>query len=217
MNSSSGLLQPPDAAATMGVGVQRNSKSALCCFLPAVFLPAVLSTYMEQTLCPTPYPSPRASSSLQDPIPFLHLLYSKPLASALFPCLVKARKTRDGTQGERWWEHVGAEVLSPQSMHNSTCAPAGVSGLSFAPDAACSGLAHSPAGRQKKCNGLNEKCPQRLWHLSTWFPVVGTIWGGLGGVAILEEVHHWGAGSEASKASHHSQRCFSASCLLFKM
>lgn len=146
---------------------------------------------MEQTLCPTPYPSPRTSSSLQDPIPFLHLSNSEPLASALSLYLVKARKTRDGTQGERWWEHVGTEVLSPQNMQNDTCAPAGVSELSFAPDGACSGLAHSPEGRQKKCNGLNEKCPQRCWHLSTWFPVVGTIWGGLGGVAILEEVHHW--------------------------
>ena len=32
--------------------------------------------------------------------------------------------------------------------------------------------------------------------------VYGTVWEGRGGVALLEEVCHWGAGFEVSKASH---------------
>lgn len=31
-----------------------------------------------------------------------------------------------------------------------------------------------------------------LWYLHAWSPVGGPIWGGLGGVAFLEEVCHWG-------------------------
>ena len=30
--------------------------------------------------------------------------------------------------------------------------------------------------------------PYRLRHLNSWFPVDGTIWGGLGGVALLSRV-----------------------------
>ena len=33
------------------------------------------------------------------------------------------------------------------------------------------------------CNGLNDKCSHSLRHLNTWFPVGGTVWVGLGGVA----------------------------------
>ena len=35
--------------------------------------------------------------------------------------------------------------------------------------------------------GFNEKA---LMCLNTWFPVGGTVWKGLGGVASLEEVCH---------------------------
>ena len=34
--------------------------------------------------------------------------------------------------------------------------------------------------------------PQGLIHLNTWSPVGGTIGEGLGGVALSEEVCHWG-------------------------
>ena len=48
--------------------------------------------------------------------------------------------------------------------------------------------------------GLNEKSththtphtPHSLRHLSSWFPVCGTVWIGLGGVALLKKVCHWG-------------------------
>lgn len=34
--------------------------------------------------------------------------------------------------------------------------------------------------------------PPKLRHLNIWSPVDDAIWGELGGVAFLEEVHHWG-------------------------
>lgn len=91
---------------------------------------------------------------------------------------------------------MGAEGLGPQGMQNSTCAPAGVSELSFAPDGACLRLAHSPAGRNG--NGLDGS---GIGILSSQL-----FWGGQGGMAVLEEVHY-GAGSEVSKASPCSQCC----------
>ena len=36
--------------------------------------------------------------------------------------------------------------------------------------------------------GLNERGLRRLRDLNTRFPVGGTVWGGLGGVALLGEV-----------------------------
>lgn len=149
----------------------RDTVSKLCA---ASFLRSSLLTRSKRSVLPLgPVPGSALLSNTQ--FHLRHLSHSGPMSSALSLCRVKARRMRDGAQGERWWEHVGAEVLDPQSLQNGTCAPAGVSGLSFAPDGACSRLAHSPAGRQKKCNGLNEKRPQRLWHLNTGFPVVGTI------------------------------------------
>ena len=40
--------------------------------------------------------------------------------------------------------------------------------------------------------GPQEKVLHGLGHLNTWSSVGGTIWGGLGGVALLEEGCHWG-------------------------
>ena len=40
------------------------------------------------------------------------------------------------------------------------------------------------------CGGSNEKWPPKLICLNTWASVSGTVWEGLGGVALLEEVHH---------------------------
>lgn len=39
---------------------------------------------------------------------------------------------------------------------------------------------------------LDEKVPQRLGCLYTWFPDGGVACGGLGGVAMLEQGQHWG-------------------------
>ena len=40
------------------------------------------------------------------------------------------------------------------------------------------------------CEGLHENDPQRLMVLTAWSPFGGTVWDGLGGVALLEEVCH---------------------------
>lgn len=36
------------------------------------------------------------------------------------------------------------------------------------------------------------RCPHILKHLNTWSPVGGAVWLSLGGVALPEEVCHWG-------------------------
>ena len=41
------------------------------------------------------------------------------------------------------------------------------------------------------CASWNENGPQRLKYLNAWSLVAGTVWEGLGGVAMLEEVWHW--------------------------
>ena len=40
--------------------------------------------------------------------------------------------------------------------------------------------------------GLNENGPNELRYLNTWYPVGGTVWEGLEGVFLLEEMRHWG-------------------------
>jgi len=42
-----------------------------------------------------------------------------------------------------------------------------------------------------ECRGLDGNGPQRLMCVNTWSPVGKTVWEGLGGVALLEEVCHW--------------------------
>lgn len=37
--------------------------------------------------------------------------------------------------------------------------------------------------------GLNEMSPISLWHLNTWSPAGSSVSGGLGSVALLEEVY----------------------------
>lgn len=57
---------------------------------------------------------------------------------------------------------------------------------------------------EKNHSGLNKNDPHRFICLNTWSPVAGTIWKGLGGVALMEQICHR-AGSEVSKASFHPQ------------
>lgn len=40
----------------------------------------------------------------------------------------------------------------------------------------------------KACGGLNENGPYGHIYSSTWFPNVGTIWEGLGGITLLKQV-----------------------------
>jgi hypothetical protein len=40
--------------------------------------------------------------------------------------------------------------------------------------------------------GLDENGPHRPMYLNAWLPVSGTVWEGLGGMALLEEVYHFG-------------------------
>lgn len=39
---------------------------------------------------------------------------------------------------------------------------------------------------------VEENSSNRLIGLNAWFPVGGTLWAGLGGGALLEEVFQWG-------------------------
>lgn len=41
------------------------------------------------------------------------------------------------------------------------------------------------------CASWNENGPRRLKYLNAWSLVAGTVWEGLGGVAMLEEVWQW--------------------------
>lgn len=50
-------------------------------------------------------------------------------------------------------------------------------------------------------------------HLSTRSPVGGTVWGGLGDVALLEEVHHWGWTLRLKVSSHFQFAISSYLCL----
>ena len=47
-------------------------------------------------------------------------------------------------------------------------------------------------GQGAECGGLNENDPYMLIYLKTPYPMDGAIWGGLGGVALLEKVCHCG-------------------------
>lgn len=60
--------------------------------------------------------------------------------------------------------------------------------------------------------GIKWECLHRLLCLNTWFLAGGAVWGGM---ALLEEVHHWGR-LWGFKASCHSQCTLSALCLWFK-
>jgi hypothetical protein len=58
-----------------------------------------------------------------------------------------------------------------------------------------------PRSSQQTCHsGLKKNAPYRLMYLNTWSPVSATVWEGLGGVALLEEVCHYGVVFEVSKA-----------------
>lgn len=62
--------------------------------------------------------------------------------------------------------------------------------------------------RQALCSGgVNENSPTGSC-LNTL--IGGTVWEGVGGVVLLEEICHWGMGFEVSKYSH-LPRCL---CLL---
>lgn len=56
------------------------------------------------------------------------------------------------------------------------------------------------------CCGLNESAPPyTLTYLRVFFVFDGTVWKGLGGVALLEELCHQGVDFEALKNLSHSQ------------
>ena len=44
--------------------------------------------------------------------------------------------------------------------------------------------------RLKSKHNVDENSLHSIMHLSVWFPVGGTVWEGLGGVVLLEEVCH---------------------------
>ena len=66
-----------------------------------------------------------------------------------------------------------------------------------------------------QCCGLNENGPHRLICLNAWSPVVGTVWEGLGVVALMEKVCHWGLGFEVSKALCLCLSLFFSTCYLW--
>ena len=43
----------------------------------------------------------------------------------------------------------------------------------------------------RECGGLSENGPHRLMYLNTWSSIGGTVWEGLVGVALLEEMYYW--------------------------
>ena len=47
--------------------------------------------------------------------------------------------------------------------------------------------------------GLDVKSPCRFKYLNVWCPVGGTVWKGLGGMTLLEEVCHSGWGLKFQK------------------
>lgn len=51
-----------------------------------------------------------------------------------------------------------------------------------------SSTSKNPAGPHT--TGLKENGLHRLIYLNAWFPVGGTVWEGLEGVPLLEEVYH---------------------------
>lgn len=63
------------------------------------------------------------------------------------------------------------------------------------------------------CGNLDENSPYRLIYLNAWSLAGRTIWGGLGGVALLEEVYTGGR-LWCFQSSCHSQLAFSAWCKL---
>lgn len=67
------------------------------------------------------------------------------------------------------------------------------------------------------CAGLNENDPCRLICLDAWSPVSETIWEGLGVVALLEYIYHWGWA--LSFQNPDQAQCFppSACCLQIRM
>ena len=62
----------------------------------------------------------------------------------------------------------------------------------FLSETKCSDMAPCLEGGQGvECGGLNETGPHGVKCLNSWIPVGGTVWEGLGGVALFEEVCHW--------------------------
>lgn len=54
-----------------------------------------------------------------------------------------------------------------------------------------------------KCCGLKENGLHVSMCLSIWFQVSGTVWKGLGGVALLEEIYYWGLALKLPKTGQH--------------
>jgi hypothetical protein len=55
-------------------------------------------------------------------------------------------------------------------------------------------------GQERICRGLNENGRRRRIYLNTQSTVSGTVWGGLGGVALLENECQQGLGFKGLKA-----------------
>lgn len=83
-------------------------------------------------------------------------------------------------------------------------------------NAVCVLLSHLDVQQVGCCNGLNKNNPHRLRSLNTWSQFGGAVWGGWGGKALLNGVHHWGR-LYNYVASFYFQLPFSSSCLQLKM
>ena len=51
-------------------------------------------------------------------------------------------------------------------------------------------------------------------YLNVWSLVDGTVWKGLGGIALIDEVRHWGEDLRFQKLKYHSQFSLSLSLSL---
>jgi hypothetical protein len=52
---------------------------------------------------------------------------------------------------------------------------------------------------ERFCGGVNKNVSYQLTYLNAWCSVGGSVWEGLGGMTLLEEVCHWGVSFEVSK------------------
>lgn len=85
------------------------------------------------------------------------------------------------------WEHSHSDPLLQSRVKNISVINACVCGTWLW---SCRELVQRCHQDQEKLGLLEGKT--LIIYIDTWFPVDGTIWEGLGGVALLEELCHWG-------------------------